>query len=165
MKLFANCLEIWFLARYAYTSIYFPIITSFLTDLVLCRPPSRIDIWDTVFLKIRYVIYLAVESSCSQVKICHVRNHDSVLNDILMWTFESSDVQTFWNTTIFTEMVNKRTWRRKKIFQDFINTLNLLNWFMHPVARVSINKYRNLRTQQMLVHSLVCIFSPEDGHQ
>jgi hypothetical protein len=33
-----------------------------------------------------------------------------------------------------------------------------LNWFMHPVARVSINKYRNLRTQQMLVHSLVCIF-------
>jgi hypothetical protein len=29
---------------------------------------------------------------------------------------------------------------------------------MHPVARVSINKYRNLRTQQMLVHSLVCIF-------
>jgi hypothetical protein len=33
-----------------------------------------------------------------------------------------------------------------------------LTWFMHPVARVSINKYRNLRTQQMLVHSLVCIF-------
>jgi hypothetical protein len=33
-----------------------------------------------------------------------------------------------------------------------------LNWFMHPVARVSINKYRNLRTQEMLVHSLVCIF-------
>jgi hypothetical protein len=29
---------------------------------------------------------------------------------------------------------------------------------MHPVARVSINKYRNLRTQQMLVHSLVCIY-------
>jgi hypothetical protein len=28
---------------------------------------------------------------------------------------------------------------------------------MNPVARVSINKYRNLRTQQMLVHSLVCI--------
>jgi hypothetical protein len=24
-----------------------------------------------------------------------------------------------------------------------------LNWFMHPVARVSINKYRNLRTQQI----------------
>jgi hypothetical protein len=23
-------------------------------------------------------------------------------------------------------------------------------WFMHPVARVSINKYRNLSTQQML---------------
>jgi hypothetical protein len=33
-----------------------------------------------------------------------------------------------------------------------------LNWFMHPVAWVSINKYRNLRTQQMLVHSLVCTF-------
>jgi hypothetical protein len=33
-----------------------------------------------------------------------------------------------------------------------------ITWFMHPVARVSINKYRNLRTQQMLVHSLVCIF-------
>jgi hypothetical protein len=30
---------------------------------------------------------------------------------------------------------------------------------MHPVARVSINKYRNLRTQQMLVHSLVCIYT------
>jgi hypothetical protein len=30
-----------------------------------------------------------------------------------------------------------------------------LNWFMHPVARVSINKYRNLRTKQMLVHSLI----------
>jgi hypothetical protein len=28
-----------------------------------------------------------------------------------------------------------------------INTIHL-NWFMHPVARVSINKYRNLRTQQ-----------------
>jgi hypothetical protein len=32
-----------------------------------------------------------------------------------------------------------------------------------------INKYRNLRTQQMLVHSLVCIFprhvlAPIDGH-
>jgi hypothetical protein len=26
-----------------------------------------------------------------------------------------------------------------------------VNWFMHPVARVSINMYRNLRTQQMLV--------------
>jgi hypothetical protein len=40
---------------------------------------------------------------------------------------------------------------------------------MHPVARVSINKYRNLRTQQMLVHSLVCIFprhvsAPIGGH-
>jgi hypothetical protein len=39
------------------------------------------------------------------------------------------------------------------------NKLIILNWFMHPVARVSINKYRNLRTQQMFVHSLVCIFS------
>jgi hypothetical protein len=44
-----------------------------------------------------------------------------------------------------------------------------LNWFMHPVARVSINKYRNLRTQQRLVHSLVCIFprhvsAPIGGH-
>jgi hypothetical protein len=27
---------------------------------------------------------------------------------------------------------------------------------MHPVARVSINKYRNLRTQQMLVLVLLC---------
>jgi hypothetical protein len=36
--------------------------------------------------------------------------------------------------------------------------LYCLNWFMHPVARVSINKHRNLRTQQMLVHCLVCIF-------
>jgi hypothetical protein len=40
---------------------------------------------------------------------------------------------------------------------------------MHPVARVSINKYWNLRTQQMLVHSLVCIFprhvsAPIGGH-
>jgi hypothetical protein len=26
---------------------------------------------------------------------------------------------------------------------------------MHPVARVSINKHRNLRTQQMLVHSFL----------
>jgi hypothetical protein len=42
-----------------------------------------------------------------------------------------------------------------------------LNWFMHLVARVSIIKYRNPRTQQMFVHSLVCIFykPPEDGHQ
>jgi hypothetical protein len=29
---------------------------------------------------------------------------------------------------------------------------------MHPVARVSINKYRNLRTQQMFVDSLVGVF-------
>jgi hypothetical protein len=35
-----------------------------------------------------------------------------------------------------------------------VNYFTFLNWFMHPVARESINKYRNLRTQQMLVHSL-----------
>jgi hypothetical protein len=40
---------------------------------------------------------------------------------------------------------------------------------MQRVARVSINNYRNLRTQQMLVHSLVCIFprhvsAPIGGH-
>jgi hypothetical protein len=35
-----------------------------------------------------------------------------------------------------------------------INNLNY--WVMHPVARVSINIYRNLRTQQMSVLVLLC---------
>jgi hypothetical protein len=30
-------------------------------------------------------------------------------------------------------------------------TRNFFNWFMHPVARVSINKYRNLRTHSILI--------------
>jgi hypothetical protein len=37
------------------------------------------------------------------------------------------------------------------------NSLNY--WVMHPVARVSINIYRNLRTQQMSVLVLLCTFT------
>jgi hypothetical protein len=33
---------------------------------------------------------------------------------------------------------------------------NLNCWVMHPVARVSVNIYRNLRTQQMSVFVLLC---------
>jgi hypothetical protein len=38
---------------------------------------------------------------------------------------------------------------------DDSNRIQLKRCFKH---KVGINKYRNLRTQQMFVHSLVCIF-------